>query len=73
MKTIKKIFDAVEKEFNISANDYSKMKASVTVIISKTKANGKIKDFHPEQTSSRTKYYGLSTWFKNGKPKEKYL
>lgn len=69
----KEIFDAVEKEFNISANEYSKMKATVTVIISKTKANGRIKDFHPEQSSSRTKYYGLTSWFKNGKPKEKYL
>lgn len=72
MISSKEIFDAVEKEFNISANDYSKMKASVTVIISKTKANGRIKDFHPEQTSSRTKYYGLTTWFKNGKPKDVY-
>ena len=69
----KAIFDAVEKEFNISAKEYSKMKATVTVIISKTKASNRIKDFQPKKSGSRMKCYGLASWFKNEKPIRKFL
>lgn len=57
----KAIFDAVEKEFKVTAADYSKMKATVTVILSKEKANGQLKDMN--QTGTKAKLYGISEWF----------
>jgi hypothetical protein len=59
--TSKAIFDAVEKEFKVTAADYSKMKATVTVILSKEKANGQLKDIN--QTGTKAKLYGISGWF----------
>jgi hypothetical protein len=65
----KSLLDTVEKEFKIPAADYSKMKATVTVILSKTKAGGRIKDY--PQPGTKTKLYGLIDWFDNsGKVKD---
>jgi hypothetical protein len=61
--TSKVIFDSVEKEFKVPAADYSKMKATVTVILSKEKANGQLKDM--AQPGTKAKLYGISEWFDN--------
>jgi len=65
----KTLFDSVEKQFNVKAPDYSKMKATVTVILSKTKANGALKDY--TQPGIKSKLYGLKEWFDaSGKVKD---